>query len=40
MWTNCKVGLEEILMLKPQELCIGNVLQENGYHTGYILRKS
>ena len=36
MWTNCKVGLEEILMLKPQELCIGNVLQENGYHTGYI----
>ena len=36
MWTNCKIGLEEILMLKPQELCIGNVLQENGYHTGYI----
>ena len=28
MWTNCKIGLEEILMLKPQETCIGNVLKE------------
>lgn len=36
MWTNCKVGLEEKIMLKPQEICIGNVLQEHGYHTGYI----
>lgn len=36
MWTNCKVGLDEVLMLKPQEVCIGNVLKENGYNTGYI----
>lgn len=36
MWTNCKVGLEEKIMLKPQETCIGNVLKENGYQTGYI----
>ena len=36
MWTNCKTGLEEVLMLKPQEICIGNVLKENGYRTGYI----
>lgn len=36
MWTNCKTGIEEILMLKPQEICIGNVLKANGYHTGYI----
>lgn len=36
IWTNCKTGLEEILMLKPQERCIGNVLKENGYRTGYI----
>lgn len=36
MWTNCKVGLEEKIMLKPQETCIGNVLKEYGYQTGYI----
>lgn len=36
MWTNCKVGLEEVIMLKPQETCIGNVLKEEGYATGYI----
>ncbi len=36
LWTNCKTGLEERLMLKPQETCIGNVLQEGGYETGYI----
>ena len=36
MWTNCKIGLSEVLMLRPQETCIGNVLKENGYHTGYI----
>ncbi|MDO5415700.1 MAG: sulfatase [Lachnospiraceae bacterium] len=36
MWTNCKIGLEEKIMLKPQEICIGNVLKENGYQTGYI----
>lgn len=36
MWTNCKIGLDEVIMLKPQETCIGNVLQEGGYKTGYI----
>jgi arylsulfatase A-like enzyme len=36
MWTNCKNGLDEVIMLKPQEVCIGNVLKDNGYHTGYI----
>lgn len=36
LWTNCKIGLEEKLMLKPQETCIGNVLQEHGYDTAYI----
>lgn len=36
MWTNCKVGLEEKIMLKPQETCIGNVLKEGGFETGYI----
>lgn len=36
MWTNCKIGLEEKIMLKPQETCIGNVLKEQGYQTGYI----
>lgn len=36
LWTNCKVGLEEKLMLKPQETCIGNVLQDAGYGTAYI----
>lgn len=36
LWTNCKIGLEEKLMLKPQEVCIGNVLQDGGYETGYI----
>lgn len=36
MWTNCKIGLEEKIMLKPQETCIGNVLKDGGYQTGYI----
>lgn len=36
LWTNCKIGLEEKLMLKPQETCIGNVLQDAGYRTAYI----
>ena len=36
LWTNCKIGLEEKIMLKPQETCIANVLKENGYNTGYI----
>lgn len=36
MWTNCKIGLEEILMLKPQEICIANVLKDQGYRTAYL----
>ena len=36
LWTNCKIGLEEKVMLKPQETCIGNVLKEGGYQTAYI----
>lgn len=36
LWTNCKIGLEEKLMLKPQETCIGNVLKDAGYRTAYI----
>lgn len=36
MWTNCKIGLEEKIMLKPQETCIANVLKDYGYETGYI----
>ncbi len=36
LWTNCKIGLEEKLMLKPQEICIGNVLKDGGYETAYI----
>ena len=36
LWTNCKIGLEEKIMLKPQETCIANVLKEEGYSTGYI----
>lgn len=36
MWTNCKIGLEEVLMLKPQEILISDVLHEAGYDTAYI----
>lgn len=36
MWTNCKLGLEEKVMLRPQEICIGDVLKAKGYDTGYI----
>lgn len=36
MWTNCKIGLDEVLMLKPQEVTIGNVLKDAGYGTAYI----
>lgn len=36
LWTNCKTGLEEKIMLKPQETCIGNVLKDNRYQTAYI----
>ena len=34
VFTNCKTGLS--MGLKEDEVCIGDVLKENGYHTGYI----
>lgn len=34
VFTNCKTGLH--MGLKEDELCIGDVLKSNGYHTGYI----
>lgn len=36
LWTNCKIGLDEVVMLKPQETTIANVLKDNGYATAYI----
>lgn len=36
MWTNCKIGLDEVVMLKPQETTIADVLHEEGYQTAYI----
>ena len=36
MWTNCKIGLDETVMLKPQEVTISDVLHENGYETAYV----
>lgn len=36
MWTNCKIGLDEVVMLKPQEITISDVLHDNGYQTAYI----
>lgn len=36
MWTNCKPGLSEVVLLKPQETCISDVLHAAGYRTGYI----
>lgn len=36
MWTNCKTGLDETVMLKPQEVTISDVLHEYGYETAYI----
>ncbi len=36
MWTNCKIGLDEVVCLKPQELTFGEVFQEHGYQTAYI----
>lgn len=34
MFTNCKTGCD--VMLKPEEICIGDVLHDGGYDTGYI----
>ena len=36
MWTNCKIGLNECVMLLPQETLISDVLAEEGYKTAYI----
>lgn len=36
MWTNCKIGLDEVLMLRPQEVTISDVLHREGYETAYI----
>lgn len=36
MWTNCKIGLDETVMLKPQEVTISDVLHQQGYETAYI----
>lgn len=36
MWTNCKIGLDEVVMLKPQEVTITDVLHDNGYENAYI----
>lgn len=36
MWTNCKIGLKDILMLAPQETLISDVLHEEGYCNAYI----
>lgn len=34
VFTNCKIGLD--IHLKGEEICIGDVLKEGGYNTGYI----
>lgn len=36
MWTNCKIGLDEVVMLHPQEVTITDVLHDAGYVNGYI----
>ncbi|RRD95395.1 sulfatase [Clostridiales bacterium COT073_COT-073] len=36
MWTNCKIGLDEVVLLKPQEITFGEVFKEHGYQTAYI----
>ena len=36
MWTNCKIGLNEAVMLHPQEITISDVLSGEGYLTGYV----
>lgn len=34
VYTNCKLGAD--VMLRPDEICIGDVLKAAGYRTGYI----
>lgn len=36
MWTNCKPGLYDKLMLRDQETLISDVLHDEGYDTAYI----
>ena len=36
MWTNCKTGLDDVIMLRPQEVTISDVLWKAGYDTAYI----
>lgn len=36
MWTNCKIGLDEVVMLRPQEVTISDVLHQAGYENAYI----
>ncbi len=36
MWTNCKIGLRDPLMLRDQEVLISDVLHDHGYDTAYI----
>lgn len=36
MWTNCKIGLDEVVMLRPQEVTISDVLHKAGYENAYI----
>ncbi len=36
MWTNCKIGLDEVVMLKPQETSMAHVLKDKGYQTAYV----
>lgn len=35
-WTNCKIGLDEVIMLKPQEITLSDVLHKAGYENSYI----
>lgn len=36
VWTNCKIGLDEVVMLKSQETTIGDVLKAEKFQTAYI----
>ncbi len=35
-WTNCKDQLDEVVMLKPQEVTITDVLHDAGYQNAYL----
>lgn len=36
MWTNCKIGLKDLLMLHPEETLITDTLHDEGYENAYI----